>query len=70
MNIHHSIAQVFENNMGNRITPELAGGMIRSLIDILAAGVQQRADVDPAGEPVQSAGQGHPDEQEGDNGLV
>lgn len=70
MNIHHSIAQVFENNMGNRITPELASGMIRSLIDILAAGVQQRADADLPGEPVQSAGQGHHDEQEGDNGLV
>lgn len=56
--------------MGNRITPELASGMIRSLIDILAVGVQQRADVDPAGELVQPAGQGHHDEQEGDNGLV
>ncbi|WP_394064541.1 hypothetical protein [Alcaligenes sp. WGS1538] len=70
MRIHHSFAQVFENNMGNRITPELASGMIRSLIDILAVGVQQRADVDPAGELVQPAGQGHHDEQEGDNGLV
>lgn len=40
MSVHKSIAQVFENNMGNRITPELAGGMVRSLIDILAAGVQ------------------------------
>lgn len=44
MTIQRSIAQVFENNMGNRITPELAAGMIRSLIDILAAGVQQQAD--------------------------
>ena len=70
MNIHHSIAQVFENNMGNRITPELAAGMIRSLIDILAAGVQQQADVNAPGEPVQPAGQEHQDEQEGANGLV
>lgn len=70
MNIHHSIAQVFENNMGNRITPELAAGMIRSLIDILAAGVQQRADVDSPGEPVQLAVQEHQDEQEGANGMV
>ncbi|ULH08588.1 hypothetical protein [Alcaligenes faecalis] len=70
MNVHKSIAQVFENNMGNRITPELAAGMIRSLIDILAAGVQQRADVDAPGEPVQLAAQEHHDEQEGNNGLV
>ena len=41
MNIHKSIAQVFENNMGNRITPELASGMIRSLVDILVADVRQ-----------------------------
>lgn len=27
--------------MGNRITPELAAGMIRGLITILAAGVQE-----------------------------
>lgn len=70
MNLYHSIAQVFENNIGNRITPELAAGMIRSLIDILAAGAQQRADADPLGEPVQTAGQGHHDEQEGDHGVV
>ena len=44
MSIHQSIAQVFENNMGNRITPELAAGMIRSLIDILATGVQPQAE--------------------------
>ncbi|MFD4121220.1 hypothetical protein ACFWQD_07895 [Alcaligenes faecalis] len=44
MSIHKFIAQVFENNMGNRITPELAGGMIRSLVDILAASVQQADD--------------------------
>lgn len=59
MSVHKSIVQVFENNMGNRITPELAAGMVRSLIDILAAGVQpQPADVPP--QP----------EQEGDHGVV
>jgi len=57
MNIHKSIAQVFENNMGNRLTPELAGGMIRSLIDILAAGVQPRPE------------QEQPHGQEGEHGL-
>ncbi len=29
--------------MGNRITPELAAGMVRSLIDILAASMQPQA---------------------------
>lgn len=60
MSIHQSIAQVFENNMGNRITPELAGGMIRSLVDILAAGVQ----------PAEAAAEPLPHEQEGNNGMV
>lgn len=60
MSIHQSIAQVFENNMGNRITPELAGGMIRSLVDILAVGVQQAEAVAEAQSP----------EQEGSNGVV
>lgn len=60
MSIHQSIAQVFENNMGNRITPELAGGMIRSLVDILASGIQQ---AEVAAEPL-------PHEQEGNNGMV
>ena len=41
MNLQHSISQLFESNMGNRITPELAAGMIRGLITILAAGVQE-----------------------------
>ncbi|WP_341667333.1 hypothetical protein [Alcaligenes sp. SDU_A2] len=63
MSIHKSIVQVFENNMGNRITPELAAGMVRSLIDILAAGVQQQAQADDA--PQQDAGQ-----QEGSHGMV
>lgn len=58
MTIQRSIAQVFENNMGNRITPELAAGMVRSLIDILAAGVQPR----PEGE--------QPQERESGNGVV
>ncbi|KVX07130.1 MULTISPECIES: hypothetical protein [Alcaligenes] len=60
MSIHQSIAQVFESNMGNRITPELAGGMLRSLVDILAAGVQQ---TEVAAEPPSP-------EQEGGNGMV
>lgn len=59
MSVHKSIAQVFENNMGNRITPELAAGMVRSLIDILAAGVQPQLD-DVSPQPV----------QEGDHGVV
>lgn len=58
MSVHKSIAQVFENNMGNRITPELAAGMIRSLIDILAAGVQPRPE------------QEQPHEQGSGNGVV
>ncbi|URW84215.1 hypothetical protein NBV64_07695 [Alcaligenes sp. DN25] len=66
MNIHHSIAQVFENNMGNRITPELAGGMIRSLIDILATGVQQAGDSQQQTEPASEAQL----QEEGSNGMV
>lgn len=60
MSIHKSIAQVFENNMGNRITPELASGMIRSLVDILAAGVSQPEVPAQATEPgvLQEAGHG------------
>lgn len=58
MTIQRSIAQVFENNMGNRITPELAAGMIRSLIDILAAGVQPRPEEE------------QPHEQGSGNGVV
>lgn len=60
MSIHKSIAQIFENNMGNRITPELAGGMIRSLVDILAAGVQQ----------TEAASEAQLHAQEGGNGVV
>lgn len=41
MSTHKFIAQVFENNMGNRLTPQLASGMIRSLVDILVAGASQ-----------------------------
>lgn len=66
MNIHHSISQVFENNMGNRITPELASGMIRSLIDILAADIQQRAENAELEAVAQAAGQ----QQGGENGVV
>jgi len=43
VNLQHSISQLFESNMGNRITPELAAGMIRGLVAILAAGVQVAA---------------------------
>ncbi len=66
MSIHKSIAQVFENNMGNRITPELAGGMIRSLIDILATGVQQSGDSQQQTEPASEAQL----QEEGSNGMV
>ena len=68
MNIHHSIAQVFENNMGNRITPELAGGMIRSLINILATGVQLQAEDSLSDAKAQAVTQAHA--QEGGNGVV
>lgn len=68
MSIHQSIAQVFENNMGNRITPELAGGMIRSLIDILATGVQLQAEDSLLDAKAQAVGQAHA--QEGGNGVV
>lgn len=66
MSIHRSIAQVFENNMGNRITPELAAGMIRSLIDILAADIQQQAQDADLEAVAQATGQ----QQEDDNGVV
>ncbi|MCX5470466.1 hypothetical protein OSH04_01920 [Alcaligenes sp. A-TC2] len=66
MNIHRSIAQVFENNMGNRITPELASGMIRSLVEILAASVQQAGD----SQQTEAAAEARPHGQEGGNGLV
>ncbi|MEN5251397.1 hypothetical protein ACYB9R_01350 [Alcaligenes aquatilis] len=66
MSIHKSIAQVFENNMGNRLTPELAGGMIRSLIDILATGVQQAGDSQQQTEAASEAQL----QQEGGNGVV
>lgn len=51
--MHRSIAQVFENNMGNRLTPELTAGMIRSLVDILAAGVQKTVESEGVGSAVQ-----------------
>ncbi|ASR89234.1 hypothetical protein [Alcaligenes faecalis] len=66
MSIHKSIAQVFENNMGNRLTPELAGGMIRSLIDILATGVQQAGD---SQQQIEAASEAQL-QQEGGNGVV
>ena len=67
MSIHQSIAQVFKNNIGNHITPELASGMIRSLIDILAAGVQQ-----PQVDNLQQQAVAVDDlqAQEGDHGVV
>ncbi|MGX9524014.1 hypothetical protein ACXHWJ_10025 [Alcaligenes nematophilus] len=51
--------------MDNRITPELAGVMIRSLIDILATGVQQQAEGSLLETKVQQA-----HAQEGGNGVV
>lgn len=67
MSIHKSIAQVFENNMGNRLTPELAGGMIRSLIDILATGMQQAGD---SQQHTEAASEARLHAQEGGNGVV
>lgn len=67
MSIHQSIAQVFENNVGKRITPELAVGMIRSLIDILAMGVQQQAEGAVLEADAQAVAQAQA--QEGDHGL-
>lgn len=66
MSIHKSIEQVFENNMGNRITPELASGMIRSLIDILTTGVQQAGDSQQQTEAAFEAQL----QEEGGNGVV
>lgn len=70
MSVHKSIAQVFENNMGNRITPELAAGMVRSLIDILAAGVQQQASDAQLQAQAEAAVDAYLQEQEGDHGVV
>lgn len=52
--------------MGNRLTPELAGGMIRSLIDILATGVQQAGD---SQQQIEAASEAQL-QQEGGNGVV
>lgn len=71
MGIHQSIAQVFENNIGNRITRELASGMIRSLVEVLAASIQQQADDTNLAEMVQPAPAEVLEQQkEGTNGLV
>jgi len=45
--------------MGNRITPELAAGMIRSLVDILAAGVGQPEASASVSEPQTAKEVGH-----------
>ena len=66
MSIRKSIAQVFENNIGNRITPELGAGMIRSLVDILATSVQQ---ADDSLHQTAAAAEAQLQE-EGDNGMV
>ena len=52
--------------MGNRLTPELAGGMIRSLIDILATGVRQAGDLQQQTE----VASGVQPQEEGGNGMV
>lgn len=71
MSIYQTIAQVFEHNLGNRITRELASGMIRSLVEILAASIQQQADDTNLAEMVQSAPAEILEQQkEGTNGLV
>lgn len=70
MNMHRSIAQVFENNMGNRLTPELMAGMVRSLIDILAVGVHQSATTETTEAVVQTLKEQHHVLKEGGNGLV
>ncbi len=70
MNTHRSIAQVFENNMGNRLTPELTIGMVRSLIDILAAGVHQSATTESTETAVPTLKEQHHVLKEGENGLV
>ncbi|MDN4122829.1 hypothetical protein [Alcaligenes endophyticus] len=51
MDIKQIIEQVFATNMGNRITPELAAGMVRSIAVAIAGSIQQ-AD---AQEPIQEA---------------
>ncbi|WP_374697969.1 hypothetical protein LQZ44_05790 [Alcaligenes nematophilus] len=44
MSIHQLISRIFQNNMGSWITSELASGMIRSVVNLLAAGVQQQVE--------------------------
>lgn len=64
--MHNSITLIFENNMANRITSKLAGGMVCSLVDILTAGLLQPAYDDS---PVEG-NQGQRNGKEGWNGLV
>ncbi|USY26861.1 hypothetical protein NIZ92_07425 [Alcaligenes sp. 1735tsa3] len=70
MSIHHSISQMFENNLGNRITPELASGMIRGLIDILAAELQRPGDSENVDVAVPVFEERSHILTEGENGLV
>lgn len=44
MDIKQIIEQVFANNMGNRITPELSAGMVRSIALAIANSTQEAAE--------------------------
>lgn len=34
--MNEQIAQIFVNNLGNKLTPELANGMIQSILKVIA----------------------------------
>ncbi|EKU29555.1 MULTISPECIES: hypothetical protein [Alcaligenes] len=68
--MYHSIEQVFENEMGNRYAPELMAGMVCSLIDILAAGVEQSAATETIEIAVQTLEEQHHVLMEVGNGLA
>lgn len=59
MEFKQAIEQVFANNMGNRITPELAAGMVRSIAVAIAHSIQPVDAQEPA-----------PEEQEVDDGMA
>ncbi|MCX5592015.1 hypothetical protein [Alcaligenes endophyticus] len=70
MDIKQIIEQVFANNMGNRITPELAGGMVRSIAVAIANSMQgavEQAEWDAAAEASAVA---YHSEKEVDDGLA
>ncbi len=48
MEFKQAIEQVFANNMGNRITPELAAGMVRSIAVAIANSIQPLDTHEPA----------------------